>query len=332
MKSPLTGKEMPLRHELRTITFRKEEIKTRFQFYLCEDTGEKFTTTELDEYNLLMVEHAYRVKNHIPQREEIIEIRGKYGLSAIRMGEILGFGQNTYGLYEKGELPSLANANLIKLARDPFKFRSLVEDWNPKSENTKFDLLKRIDRLIYLDKQKLINLDDYLMGDDEASILTGYSKPSLEKFIEMIVFFSHMTQCYKTKMNKLLFYSDFSFFKYYGNSISGIKYKAINYGPVPNMFETIFENLAINDVIDIEYVDKTDGIRIEKLVGREDRKFNPEVFGQEELAILEKIASHFKDISTNEIVEISHLEKGWLENIHGKQFISYEYAVELKAI
>lgn len=332
MKSPFTGKEMPLKHEVRTVTFRKEEIKTRFQFYLCEDTGEKFTTTELDEYNLLMVEHAYRAKNHIPQREEIIEIREKYGLAAIRMGEILGFGQNTYGLYEKGELPSLANANLIKLARDPFKLKSLVEDWNPKSNNTKIDLLKRIDRLISLDKQKLINLEDYLMGDDEANILTGYSKPNLEKFVEMIVFFAQKIPCFKTKMNKLLFYADFSYFKYFGNSISGVKYKAINFGPVPNMFETIFENLSENDVIDIFYEDKADGIRVEKLIGREDRPFNSEVFTKEELVTLENIASQFKDISTNGIVEISHLEKGWLENIHGKQFISYEYALVLKAI
>ncbi|WP_373521887.1 type II toxin-antitoxin system antitoxin SocA domain-containing protein [Aquiflexum sp.] len=332
MKSPFTGKEMPLKHEVRTVTFRKEEIKTRFQFYLCEDTGEKFTTTELDEYNLLMVEHPYRAKYHIPQREEIIEIREKYGLSAIRMGEILGFGQNTYGLYEKGELPSLANANLIKLARDPFKFRSLLEDWNSKSDSTKIELLKRIDRLISLEKQKLINLDDYLMGDDEPSILTGYSKPNFEKFVEMIVFFSNKTPCYKTKMNKLLFYADFSYFKEYGNSISGIKYRAINYGPVPNMFETIFENLVENNVIDIEYFDKPNGNRIEKLLARKNRLFNSEIFSTEELVTLDKIASKFKYISTRDIVEISHLEKGWLENKDGKQFISYDFAMELKAI
>jgi uncharacterized phage-associated protein len=332
MKSPFTGKEMPLKHEVRTVTFRKEEIKTRFQFYLCEDTGEKFTTTELDEFNLLMVEHAYRTKYHIPQREEIIELREKYGLSAIRMGEILGFGQNTYGLYEKGELPSLANANLVKIARDPRKFKSLVEDWNPKSDTIKIELLKRIDRLISHDKQKLINLDKYLIGHDEANILTGYTKPNLEKFIEMIVFFSHKVQCFKTKMNKLLFYADFLYFRNYGNSISGVKYKAIDYGPVPNMFETIFENLAENDIVDILYENKAEGYRIEKLVGREDRPFNPEVFTEEELTILEKIAFQFKEISTNKIVEISHLESGWLENIQGKQFISYEYAIELKAV
>jgi len=331
MKSPLTGKEMVLKQESRTVNFRKEEIKMRFQFYLCEDSSEKFTTTELDEFNLLMVEHAYRTKNHIPQREEITEIRAKYELSAIRMGEILGFGQNTYGLYEKGDLPSLANANLIKLARDPFKFRSLAEDWEPKLEKTKTDLLKKIDRLIQSEKLKLINLDDYLMGEDEANELTGYTKPSIGKLVEMIIYFAHAVPSYKTKMNKLLFYADFSKFREFGNSISGAKYKAINYGPVPNMYETIFENLAVNDMIDICFESKENGSKMEKLVGRADRQFQADLFSEDELHTLEKVVAIFQHTSPKEIVEISHREIGWLENENTKQFISYEYALELKA-
>jgi hypothetical protein len=32
------------------------------------------------------------------------------------MGIILGFGPNTYAQYEKGDLPPMANANLLKIA------------------------------------------------------------------------------------------------------------------------------------------------------------------------------------------------------------------------
>ncbi|SFB07139.1 type II toxin-antitoxin system antitoxin SocA domain-containing protein [Algoriphagus aquimarinus] len=332
MKSPLTGKEMPLRHELRAVTFRKDEVKIRFQFFLCEDSGEKFTTTELDELNLLMVEHAYRTKNHIPQRAEITDIREKYELSALRMGEILGFGQNTYGLYEKGDLPSLANANLIKLARDPLKFKSLVDDWDPKSDKVKSDLLKRIDRLVQAEKLKMVNLDDYLIGDGEANEFTGFTKPNMEKLVEMIVYFAHKVPSYKTKMNKLLFYADFLMFRVFGNSISGAKYVAIDYGPVPNMYETIFENLAVNELIDVFYESKENGSKMEKLMGRADRPIQLDVFSAEELQSLEKVVLSFQNSAVSEIVEISHQEIGWLENKNSKRFISYEYALELKAI
>lgn len=51
MKSPITGKEMILSTEKRTIKVDDENIEIDFSFYMC-DSGEKFTTTELDEKNI----------------------------------------------------------------------------------------------------------------------------------------------------------------------------------------------------------------------------------------------------------------------------------------
>lgn len=332
MKSPITGTEMTLSSENREVSFRKEKFNIYYQFYLCEESGQQFTTTPLDEFNMLMLEHAYRTRHHIPQRDEITEIREQYELSAVRMGEILGFGQNTYGLYEKGDLPSLANANLIKLASDPKKFKSLVEDWEPKSYNAKEELVKKIDRLINQRKLQLINFDNYLMGDDEASELTGFKKPDIEKLTEMIVFFAHNVPSYKTKMNKLLFYSDFGMFKASGQSISGAMYKAIPYGPVPNHFETLYERLSVEDVIDNEYEDLKDGGQREFLKGRKDRPFNQDLFTIEELRMLGHISQKFKKTKASKIVQISHEEEAWIANQESKSFISYNYALELKGV
>ncbi len=52
MKSPITGKEMKLTKELRSMDFRKETFEIIFHSYKCEDSGEQFTTTSLDEVNL----------------------------------------------------------------------------------------------------------------------------------------------------------------------------------------------------------------------------------------------------------------------------------------
>lgn len=53
MKSPLTGKEMKLMSEPSTLTYKGKEYNVIHHFYLCELTNEEFTTTELDEQNLL---------------------------------------------------------------------------------------------------------------------------------------------------------------------------------------------------------------------------------------------------------------------------------------
>lgn len=52
MISPFTGGEVVLYQELREIIFRNEKFSYMVQFYVCVDTQEQFTTTELDEINI----------------------------------------------------------------------------------------------------------------------------------------------------------------------------------------------------------------------------------------------------------------------------------------
>ena len=52
MKSPITGKEMKLYNEKRLISFKDKLFEINFHYYKCEDSGEQFTTTTLDELNL----------------------------------------------------------------------------------------------------------------------------------------------------------------------------------------------------------------------------------------------------------------------------------------
>lgn len=332
MNSPITGKEMKLSYEWRTVPFRKEQFDIPYQFYLCEDSGEQFTTTELDELNMRMVYNQFRAKHHIPLSEEIRATREQYDISATRMGEILGFGPNTYGQYEKGDLPSLANSKLLKIADDPEKFYDLVEDWEASNEKAKSELLKKVQRLIDQKNLFYIDFESYLMGGHEADVYTGFKTPNYEKLTEMIVFFAQEVPCYKTKMNKLLFYSDFSMFRQQGQSVSGTRYKAISYGPVPNSFESIFESLAKKDVIDIWYEELPEGGQKQFLKGRDDRTFNNNLFSEEELAILDHVRIKFKDTKPYEIVKISHEEKGWIDNEQSRSFINYHYALDLRAL
>lgn len=334
MKSPITGKEMKLTKERRSMDFRKETFEIVFHYYKCEDSGEQFTTTVLDEVNMNQVYNQYRDKFNIPFPDDIIRIREKYGLSAAKMSEILGFGINSYRQYEAGEMPSVANAKLIQMVDDPNKFIDMMELCGTLDEKVKGKYIQKAQLLAEEKKKNIFNLNfkEYLLGNHLADIYSGYRNPNFEKFTEMVVYFSDKLSPFKTKMNKLLFYADFLMFKQSCFSISGVRYKAIDMGPVPNNFQSIFEYLANKEEIDIYSTEFPNGYSGEQFKSRKDRKFNEDLFTESELNILEKVASAFKETSTNDIIKLSHLEEAWKHNEKEKKVISYEYAFELNQI
>jgi putative zinc finger/helix-turn-helix YgiT family protein len=331
MKSPMTGKEMILTKERRLMDFRKEEFEIIFHYYLCEDSGEQFTTIGLDELNINQLYNQYRDKFNIPFPDEIISIRQKYGLSAARMSEVLGFGINSYRQYEAGEMPSVANAKLIQMVDNPQIFIEMIELCSTLKKNLKVKYVQKAQDLVDGRKSKLfsLNFKEYLLGNHLADVYSGYRNPNFEKFTEMVVFFSDKLSPFKTKMNKLLFYADFLMFKETCYSISGVRYKAIDMGPVPKNFQSIFEYLANNNEIYIYSTEFPDGYTGEQFKAREDRKFNATLFTENELHTLEKVATVFKETSTTAIIELSHLEKAWKNNEKNKREISYVYAFEL---
>jgi len=334
MKSPITGKEMTLNKERRSMDFRKETFEIVFHYYKCKDSGEQFTTTALDEVNMNQVYNQYRDKFNIPFPDEISRIREKFGLPAAKMSEILGFGVNSYRQYEAGEMPSAANAKLIQMVDDPKKFIDMVELCATIDDKVKAKYVQKAQSLLEERQRNIFNLNfkEYLLGNHLADIYSGYRNPNFEKFTEMVVYFSEQIEPFKTKMNKLLFYADFLMFKRSCFSISGVRYKAIDMGPVPNNFQSIFEYLVNKEVIDIYTTEFPQGYTGEQFKAKKERHFKADLFSEEELAVLEKVATVFKSTSTNDIIELCHLEEAWQKNEKDRNVISYEYAFELNQI
>jgi putative zinc finger/helix-turn-helix YgiT family protein len=334
MKSPITGKEMSIRMEDRTIDFRKETFHVSYQYYLCKDSGEKFTSTEMDDLNMNQVYNQYRGKYNLPFPEEVNMVREKYDLPATKMSEILGFGINSYRNYENGEVPSNSNGKLIQLASDPKKFKQLVEMSEKLDETVKGKLLKKIERLIDEQENNLFSfeLEDYLLDGKLPDEYSGYKKPNFKKLTEMVVFFTDQMQPWKTQMNKFLFYSDFLLFKRTCFSMSGTRYRAINMGPVPNNYNSIFEYMSNKNDVDISVTEFPSGAIGEQFKSHHGRHFDKSVFNDIELKVLSDVAHNFKGKTTSEIIEISHTEKAWKENEKGKKLISYKHAFELNQI
>ena len=112
--------------------------------------------------------------------------------------------------------------------------------------------------------------------------------------------------------------------------MSGSRYRAINMGPVPNNFNSIFEYLANKNEIDISITEFPNGAEGEQFKPNKNRQFKPELFSESELSVLAEVVSIFKDTSTADIIETSHKEKAWIENEKGRKIISYkDYAFDL---
>ena len=246
MKSPFTDKEMSIVKEWRTLSFRKDEFNVLFHSYKCEDTGERFEDDTFAQLNYNQLVNQYRVKYSIPFPEQISSIREKYNLSAAKISEILGFGTNGYRQYEGGEVPSQSNAKLIQLADDPHEFKKLVNYCTTLDQKSIEKTHKTIDNLLEEQKKNKFEkqLENYFFDACHPTNLTGFKSPDFKKFSEMIVYFTIKLEPWKTKLNKLLFYADFSMYKQSGFSMSGVQYRAISMGPVPVNFNSIFEYLA----------------------------------------------------------------------------------------
>lgn len=333
MKSPFTGKAMSLKKETRTFTYRKEKIDILYHYYHCEDSNEQFTATELDNLNLFQLYNLYREKHNIPFPDEIISIRKKYGLPAIKMSKVLGFGVNIYRNYENGEVPSESNAKLIQLSKSPKEFRKLVKLNGDLKEKEKSLLLAKLDQLIQTKKEEYFRekLEALYMGSSHPSRYSGFVKPNFAKLTEMIIFFSGKCKPWKTKLNKLLFYADFGHFKNHGFSISGANYRAINMGPVVNNYNSTFEYIAEKDFVDIHFIEFDQGIYGEQFTSNSNKSFDKDLFSEAELNTLERVFERFDNISTKAIIEISHSEEVWKKNFtNGKNLISYLESFDLQ--
>lgn len=299
--------------EVRTITFRKEEFSYIHTGIIDED-GEMWTTTEMDEANIFQVYNQYRVKHGIPFPDEISGIREHYGLSAAKMAQILGFGINQYRMYEDGEVPSVSNARTITAAREKDIFMSFVEA--SKSEMNEQEYL-RIRKKVEAAK------GDY-KPTGQSSEYTGFRSMALDKIADVVrLIIAKIGSTFVTKMNKLLFYADFIHYKNHGYGITGLTYKALPFGPVPEHWGTLYSSLPGIDMEEFVYPSGQSGIRLEAITATEN------VLSESELATIDAVCEYFGNMSAGEISQTSHLEKGWIENKDNRSAISYQDAFAL---
>jgi putative zinc finger/helix-turn-helix YgiT family protein len=321
-----------LKYIIKEEEYRKEKFNVYEFYFKCENTSNEFTTPEIGDVNLLQLYNQYRERKNILFPEQIKEMRLKYGLSAARMSELLGFGVNTYSNYEKGEIPNDSNSTLLNVANEPDEFKKSIvsKKENLFSKNQLKNLYDKIDKLI---QEKIsCSLFNLIWNKDTIpNKFTGFKTPDFNKFAHTVIYFIREPHTFVTRLNKYLFYSDFLNFKNTGYSITGIHYAAIPQGPVPNNYDYLYNLLLEEKFIGKEEVPINDNEIYERY--KPAQIFDQSLFSKEELNSLKTVMDRLCYMKTKDIIDLSHEEKAWTENQANKDLISYQdFGFELKGI
>ena len=312
--SPITGRPMAVVAEKDSAEFRGETFFYIHLAYKCEDTGEQFTTPALDEVNQNQVYNAYRERHAYPFPNEILMLRQYYGLSASMMSEIMGFGANQWRYYEADKVPSESNSRTISAIRNKSVFLEFLDSARSSIGEKAYHKIKG----------RIESLPEYVRPSRPTE-KSGYTSFSQKKISEAIKYFcAQLGGIFVTKMNKLLFYTDFTKYKRDGFGMTGIEYRAIKHGPVPNGYGEIYSRATGVEMEEYIYPNGTSGIIL-----RAEEEPDLGIFSETEKEILNEVCVRFRDFSAGEISKQSHNEKGWIENSQKKEIIPYSYAFDI---
>lgn len=299
--------------EYRTVNLRGEDY-TYLHTYIVDEDGETWTTTELDNVNYPRLYNQYRAAHRYPFPDEITAIRKHYGVSAAMMSQILGFGTNQWRLYEDGALPNLSNARTIAAIRSKSTFLELLEMAKNEIGDKAYEKIR----------ERVSGLHEYVCPE-HPSENNGYISLSRSKMAEVVKFFiSQLGGVFVTKMNKLLFYSDFLTYRRTGFGLTGLEYRAMQYGPVPDHYGEVYSRVDGVDMEDFIYPNGTSGQLLQS-----SSLPDMSVFTETETEVLSEVCERFKNATSGEISEASHDEKGWKECSAQKSLIPYSYAFDL---
>lgn len=324
IKSPLTGGRVFLVEDVETQEFRKESYQVHVRYFVCEDTGEEFNNAEQGDMTCNELYNQYRVKHGVPFPDEIKATREKYGLSFAQITKIVGFGQNQWRQYENGQVPSESNGKSIVAISSKSGMLSML--MASREEFSKEEFSKIWAQVMAVPDNEEKDIRTLLFyGNTSRSIYNGFSPMSPNKLEAMVRMFVHNEKggIVKTKLNKEMFYADFLHYRRHGRSISGLQYKAIQLGPVPVHYDTIYDHV---EGIQKEIVE-TNNLEYTLL-----KCDNPNItaLDEEEKKTITEVSKVLSPMTRQQVVELSHTEDAWKLYKDSHELIPYMEAFSLK--
>ena len=180
-----------------------------------------------------------------------------------------------------------------------------------------------------LTSEELGRLADHL--GVEIADLIAYEIPDYDKYREMLVETLRKYQEYtgkpasKTLLAKLIYLADFTWFYNEFKPISGMKYRRLQYGPVPDQFFRIVDEMVDRGELKLDVV-PVPGKKApaQKLSISTDLSNEPvQYLSKNELSLIDEIVKKRKDDTVDEIVDFTHKQLPW-QVTRPNEFIPYE--------
>ncbi len=157
--------------------------------------------------------------------------------------------------------------------------------------------------LTFGEAEKVSNIFGISLDQIENRVIPNY-----EKYKQMILAYvrsasSRDGKIPKTKLAKLVYLADFAWFYTHLESMSGMQYRKIKHGPVPDVYFRAIDELFEDGQISITPTE--DGAMLISET-RNAKKNGLSLIGKEEQKLIEKISAKWKSKNTKEIVAFTH--------------------------
>lgn len=322
-------------HEVKTVlvleqaTFKNVKVSYNASYLYCDAAEELYMDEQQLQENDVYLKDAYRKEEGLLTSSEIIGIRAKYGISQSDLCILLGWGGKTITRYEGHQVQDKAHDTILKkIDRDSEWFLSLLSD--AKDNLTAESYQKYLDAATALYES---DQDAYLRKAIEASyarfhgnqLFHGNTKLSLDKVVDVIRYFAaskRITNLYKVKLMKLMWYADALSYKNRGFAITGLVYQAMPMGAVP---------VGHNSIIDLK------DVPCEEVDMGETNAYHfslKEVvsfpsLSDEDKNILDAVIEKLGKMTKSQIVSFMHKEQAYVETAP-RDVIQFKYAENLQ--
>ena len=158
-----------------------------------------------------------------------------------------------------------------------------------------------------------------------ATIFLGEPEQNFEKYKQMLFAFlrndiAKDKKVPKTKLAKLLYLADFGWYYEHLDSMSGMQYRKIQYGPVPDAYFRIVDDLYEQKKLAIEQTGEGAMLISQTKKGSGE---SIDLLSAKEKAFIAKIAKKWKNKNTREIVDFTHTQMPYTFCEDGA-YIAYE--------
>jgi hypothetical protein len=147
------------------------------------------------------------------------------------------------------------------------------------------------------------------------------------KFTELLVYVAGRLQADRaggaTKLNKILFFAEFTHVRRHGATISGCEFQKLEHGPAPRQLLPVRSRLVAAGAAEV---------RTEDFLGREQHRLVPlrdadlSVFTAEERRTVDDVLEQLDGLTGRQVSDLSHEEPGWRVTEFGDT-IPYEAAL-----